>query len=94
MTRRRPVDQRVDLDAILDDRGDQFTGQIGRDGIPFRIGQMPLEDRLGGALSEVRLEDRREREPTPGRTTSAAVRRNATTAPAPSLGVSLRRHRR
>ena len=94
MTGRSPVDQRIDLDAILDDRGDQFARQIGRDGIAFRIGQVPLEDRLGGALSEVRLEDRGERESTAGRTTSAAVRRKATTAWVPSLAVSLRRHRR
>ena len=73
MTGRRAVDQRIDLDAILDDRSDQFSGQIGRDGIPFRIGQMALEDRLRGALSEVGLEDRRERESTAGRTTSAPV---------------------
>ena len=94
MTGRRPVDQRIDLDAILDDRGHQFAGQIGGDGIAFRLGQMPLEDRFGGALSEIRLEDRGERESTPGRTTPAAVRRNATTAWVPSPAVSLRRHRR
>ena len=94
MTGRRAVDQRIDLDAILDDGGDQFPGQIGRDGIAFRVGQMPLEDRLGGALSEVRLEDRGERESTAGRTTPAAVRPNATTVSAASLAVSLRRHRR
>ena len=80
MAGRCPVDQRVDLDPILDDRRDQFAGQIGRHRIALRVGQMPLEDRFRGPLTEVRLEDRRERESTPG--ASAA------------LAVSLRRHRR
>ena len=80
MTGGRPVDQRVDLIAISDHRGDQFAGQIGRYGITFRLGQMPLEDRLCRALSEVGLEDRRKRE---------------STSRAPSaLPISLRRHRR
>ena len=75
-----PVDQRVDLDPVLDHRSDQFAGEIGRHRVAFRVREMPLEDRLGGALSEVGLEDRGERESTPG-------------AP-PPLTVSLRRHRR
>jgi hypothetical protein len=80
VTGRRPVDERVDIDTIPDDRGDQFAGKLGRHRIAFRVGQMTLEDRLGGALSEVGLEDGGERE-------SAAI---AATA----LAVSLRRHRR
>ncbi|HEX7347658.1 MAG TPA: hypothetical protein VF253_12765 [Candidatus Limnocylindrales bacterium] len=94
MTGRCPVDQGVDLDPIPDDRGHQFAGQFGRRGITFRVGEMPLEDRLGRALPEVGLEDRGERESTPGRTTSVAVGRAATTASGPWSPVSLRRHRR
>lgn len=93
MTGRCPVDERVDVDAVLDDRGDQFAGQIGRDRIPFRVCQMPLEDRLGRALSEVGFEDRRERESTAGRATSASVREPTTPSRARSA-VSRRRHRR
>ena len=80
MTGSRLVDQRVDLVPVADDRGDQVTGEIGRDGVAFRLGEMAFEDRLGGPLSEVRLEDRRQRESTSG-------------ASSP-LPVSLRRHRR
>ena len=80
MTGRRAVDQRIDLDAVLDDDGDQFAGQLGRDGITLGVRQMPLEDRLGSALAEVGLEDRGERQSTP--------------RPASALAISLRRHRR
>jgi hypothetical protein len=73
-------DRRVDLGTVGDDRGDQRSGQGGRGRIPFRFGQMTLQDRLGGALAEVGLEDRRERESAPG--------------PPSALLVSLRRHRR
>jgi len=75
-----PVDQRVDLDPVADHVRDQFAGQFGRHGIAFRVRQMPLEDRLGGALPEVGLEDRGERQSTP--------------RPASALAISLRRHRR
>jgi hypothetical protein len=80
VTRRCPVDQRVDLDPVPDDGSDQFAGEIGGHRIAFRIGEMALEDRLGGPLSEVGLEDRGERESAAGA--------------APPLAVSLRRHRR
>ena len=80
MTGCRLVDQRVDLVPVADDRGDQFPGEIGRDGVAFRVGQMALQDGLGGPLSEVGLEDRRQRESTSGAS--------------PPLSVSLRRHRR
>ena len=80
MTRRRTVDQRVDLVTVADHRGDEFAGQIGRDGITFRVGEMALEDRLRGPLPEVGFEDRGQREPTSG-----------TSSPLP---VSLRHHRR
>ncbi len=80
MTGSRPVDQGVDLVAISDHGGDQLAGQIGRHGIAFRLCEMALQDRLGGALSEVRLEDRRQRESTSGASSA--------------LPVSLRHHRR
>jgi hypothetical protein len=76
----RAIDQRVDLDAVLDDRSDQLARQLCCHRITFRVGEMPLEDRLSGALAEVGLEDRGEREST-SRSPSA-------------LPVSLRRHRR
>ena len=65
---------------MTDHGGDQFAGQFGRHGIPLDLGQMPFQDRLGGALPEVSLEDRGERQST------------ARASSAPS--VSLRRHRR
>ena len=94
MTGRRPVDQRIDLDPVTDHVGDQLAGQFRRYGIAFRVRQMALEDRLGGALTEVGLEDRGERESTPGRATSATVGPDATVASASPLTVRLRRHRR
>ena len=80
MTGCRLVDQSIDLVPVADHRGDQFPRQIRRDGIAFRVGQMAFQDRLGGPLSEVRLEDRRQRESTSGASSA--------------LPVSLRRHRR
>ena len=80
MAGRGPVDQRVDLVAVTDDRADEFASQLCGDGIAFDLGQMALEDRLCGALPEVGLEDRGEREPTSGTSSS--------------LPVSLRHHRR
>jgi hypothetical protein len=88
------VDRRVDLDPMVDDRGDQFAGQFGRHWIAFRLGQMALEDGLGRALPEVRLEDRGQREATPPRTTSLSAAPSAADPSASALGVSLRHHRR
>lgn len=85
MTGGDAVDQRVDLDAVADHVRDQFAGKFGRHGIAFRVRQVPLEDRLGGALPEVGLEDRGERQSTS---------RPAPGAPASALAISLRRHRR
>ena len=73
MTGGRPVDQGVDLVAISDHRGDQFAGQIGRHGIAFRLREMALQDRLGGPLPEVGLEDRRQRESTSGASSALPV---------------------
>ena len=94
MARGDTVDERVDLDPVADHVRDQLASQFGRHGIAFRVRQMSLEDRLGGALSEVGLEDRGERQTTPRRTTSAWVAQRATYASASALAVSLRRHRR
>jgi hypothetical protein len=48
--------------------------------VPLRFGQMSLQHGLRGALTEVGLEDRRQRQPTTG--------------PSSALLISLRRHRR
>ena len=80
MTRGGPVDHGVDLIAVSDHRRDQFAREFGRHRIAFGLGQVALEDRLRGPLSEVGLEDRGQREPT-------------SRASSP-LAVSLRRHRR
>ncbi len=80
MTGGDAVDRLVDLDTVSDDGGDQFAGQIGCHRITFRVGEMALQDGLGGSLAEVGLEDRGEREPAPH--------------PTSALAVSLRRHRR
>jgi hypothetical protein len=47
--------------------------------VPLSLGKVTLEDGVRGSLSEVRLEDRREGQPTAG--------------PAPADAVSPRRHR-
>ena len=80
MTGGDAVDRLVDLDTVSDDGGDQFAGQIGCHRITFRVGEMALQDGLGGSLAEVGLEDRGKREPAPH--------------PTSALAVSLRRHRR
>ena len=80
MARRHSVDRFVDLDPVRDHRSDQLAGQVGGHRIALRLGQMALEDGFRGALSEVGLEDRGERESTPGASSA--------------LPVSLRRHRR
>jgi hypothetical protein len=61
---------------VRDDRRNQRPGEVRRDGIALRLGQVTLEDGLGGPLAELGLEDRSEREPT--------------SRPPPSLPVSLR----
>lgn len=62
------------------DRRDQLAGEGCGGLVPLGFGQMALQDRVGGALAEVGLEDRRQRESTSGASAS--------------LPVSLRRHRR
>jgi hypothetical protein len=58
--RRPPADLGVDRVAVLDDRGHQLAGERRRIRVAFLLGEVPLEDRVGGALAEIRLEDRRE----------------------------------
>ncbi len=79
---------------MADHRSDQFAGQFGRGGIPFRLGEMAVEDRFRGALPEVGFEDRGKRQPTSRRTTSVSAARGATDPSASALPVSLRRHPR
>jgi hypothetical protein len=65
---------------VTDHSGDQLAGEFRGARIALDLGEMPFEDRFRGALTEVSLEDRGEREST------------ARASSAPSI--SLRRHRR
>jgi hypothetical protein len=63
----RPTgDLGVDRIPVEDLGGDQLASQSGGVVVPFLLRQMALEDRIGSALPEVRLEHGREREPPPG----------------------------
>ena len=73
-------DPRVDRITVGDDSLDQLAGERGRGLVALGLGQVTLEDRLGGALAEVGLEDRGQRQST-SRASSA-------------LAISLRHHRR
>ena len=68
-----PGDLGVDRVAVRDDRGDQLAGQRGRVRVALLLGQVALEDGVGGPLAEVRLEDRREGEPAAGPPAADAV---------------------
>ena len=70
----------VDRVAVGDDRFDQLAGEGGGGLIALGLGQMTLEDRFGGALAEVGLEDRGQRQ--------------STSRPPSALAISLRHHRR
>lgn len=59
--------------------GDQLASEERGVAIPFRLGQVSLEDRLGRPLSEVGLEHRGKSEPATG--------------PSAARPVSRRRHR-
>ena len=63
-----------------DDGFDQLAGERSCGVIAFGLGQMALEDGLGGALAEVGLEDRGQRQ--------------STSRPSSALAISLRHHRR
>jgi hypothetical protein len=59
---RRPAgDLGIDRIAMVDDRGHQLAGQLGGLGVTLGLGEMALQDRLGGSLTEVGFEDRGER---------------------------------
>lgn len=47
---------------MRDDRSDQLAGERGGRLVAFMLGEMALQDRVGGALAEVGLEDAREGE--------------------------------
>ena len=64
---------------MLDDRRDQLAGESRGRLVPLGLREVALQDGVGGALSEVGLEGRGEREPT--------------SRPSSPLAVSLRRHR-
>jgi hypothetical protein len=64
--RRSTGDLGVDRVAMGHLGGDQFASQLGRVRVPFLLGQMAFEHGIGGALAEVRFEDRRQRQPAPG----------------------------
>jgi hypothetical protein len=44
---------------VLDDGGHELARQGGGVLVPLLLGEVTLEDGVGGALAEVRLEDRR-----------------------------------
>ena len=48
---------------MLDDGRHELARQRGGIPVPLLLGEVTLEDGIRGALAEVRLEDRREREP-------------------------------
>ena len=48
---------------MLDDRGHQLARERRGILVAVLLGEVPLEDGVGGALAEIRLEDRREGEP-------------------------------
>jgi hypothetical protein len=73
-------DPRVDRVPVRDDGFDQLAGEGGRRLIALGLGQVTLEDRRSGALAEVGLEDRGQRQ--------------STSRPSSALAISLRHHRR
>ena len=56
-----------------DHRGDELAGEGGRVRVAFLLGEVAFEDGIGGPLAEVRLEHRREGEPTTGPPTADPV---------------------
>ena len=58
---------------MLDDRGHQLARERRRILVALLLGQVPLEDGVGRALAEIRLEDRREGEPATGPPAADAV---------------------
>ena len=69
------------VSRCADDGRDELAGERRGRSRRARLGEVALEDRVGGALAEVGLEDGREREATSGVPSSPPAR------------LSLRRHR-
>ncbi len=65
---------------MVDHRGQEFSGQGRGCFVALRFGKVALQDRIGGALPEVGLEDGSQRE--------------STSRSSPALTISLRPHRR
>ena len=74
------TDLGVDLVSVGDHGLDQLAGQGGGRLVALGFGQVALEDGPRGALAEVGLEDRGQRE--------------STSRPSSALAISLRPHRR
>jgi hypothetical protein len=70
---RAPGDFGVDLIAVEDLRGDQLAGQGGCVVAALLLGKVSLQDGVGRALPEIRLEDRRQRQPSTGSPAADAV---------------------
>ena len=81
---RRRLDSGVDLDAFRDDLADDRPGELAGRGIRLDLGQVALQDGCRGALAEVGLEHRRERDAPPG---------PQGPDPVGALALSRRRHR-
>jgi len=58
---------------VLDDGRHDLARQRGGILVALLLGEVTLEDGIGGALAEVRLEDRRERKPPTGPPAADAV---------------------
>ena len=68
-----PGDLGVDRVTVGDDRRDQLAREAGGVPVALGFGQVALQDALGRPLSEVRLEDGRERQPATGPPAADAV---------------------
>jgi hypothetical protein len=53
---RRGLDSGVDVEPVDDHGPDDPAGQLARPGIGLGLRELPLQDRGGGPLAEVRLE--------------------------------------
>jgi len=69
------LDPGVDVDAIPDHLGHDRPGQRASRRVSLDLGQLPLQDGRRGSLAEVRLEHRREGDPTSRPKRSNPVRR-------------------
>jgi hypothetical protein len=67
------ADLGVDRVAMFDDRGHELAGERRRVRVAFFLGQVALQDGVGRALAEIRLEDRRKGEPATGPPAADAV---------------------